>query len=149
MQYLNLNATILPMSNQTKHDYLGMNYGTASNRVKKKIMFDLVKKCGMDNCFKCKKPIATVDELTVEHKEAWLHNSVELFWDLDNIAFSHAKCNRPDFYNRTRRTHEVVDGKKRCSGCSDKKGLLPLENFHKNKYNYSGYNCKCKGCRTR
>lgn len=38
----------------------------------------------------------TIDTFSIEHKEPWLHNSPELFWDLENITYSHKKCNKPD-----------------------------------------------------
>ena len=37
--------------------------------------------------------IETPEELSVEHKEPWEGVSVELFWSLENIAFSHLRCN--------------------------------------------------------
>lgn len=41
------------------------------------------------------KKINTVDELSIEHKEPWENsdNPKELFFNLDNISFSHLKCN--------------------------------------------------------
>ena len=44
-----------------------------------------------DICFKCKSKIKIVEELSIEHKLPWEGISIELFWDLDNIAFSHLK----------------------------------------------------------
>jgi hypothetical protein len=78
---------------KNKEVQLGMPLGTANNRLKKNIMFDLVKKCGEDICYRCKEKILTVEEFSVEHKENWLNNNPELFWDLNNITFSHLKCN--------------------------------------------------------
>ena len=37
----------------------------------------------------------TVDDFTIEHKKFWLHSEdpVGLYFDEDNLAFSHATCN--------------------------------------------------------
>ena len=74
-------------------DFLGMDKGTASHRLKKIIMFELAKKAGMDRCHRCKLLINNVEEFSVEHIESWLWKDVKLFWDIDNIAFSHLSCN--------------------------------------------------------
>lgn len=82
-------------SNEKKNLKLGMSYGKATHILRKTILFDLVKKLNLDICYRCNKNIKTIKELSVEHKKAWLNaeNSVELFFDLNNIAFSHLKCN--------------------------------------------------------
>jgi hypothetical protein len=82
-------------SNQIKHEQLGMSYGKARNILNKNIMFSLMQKCKMDRCFQCGGKIKSVDDLSVEHKIPYLYseNPVELFFDLDNIAFSHISCN--------------------------------------------------------
>ena len=82
-------------TNRKREKQLGMSIGTASNRLRKKILFDLVKKTNQDNCYRCNKKITDISNLTIEHKVRWLDskNPIELFFDLDNIAFSHSKCN--------------------------------------------------------
>ena len=74
---------------------LNMNLSTASSRLKKLILFDLVQKTGQDKCFRCGELILSADELSIEHKNPWLHSDEpeELFFDLNNIAFSHLDCN--------------------------------------------------------
>jgi len=81
------------MGNQKKSEQLGMPFGTANARLRKQILFHLLQKLGEDVCFQCGEKIESVDDLSIEHKKAWLDESVDLFWDLDNIAFSHLKCN--------------------------------------------------------
>lgn len=78
-----------------KNEQLGMNYSTASNRLRKDILWHYVVKCGDDICHQCGKKIEDQSELSIEHKKPWLdsNNPVELFFDLDNIAFSHLSCN--------------------------------------------------------
>lgn len=46
-----------------------MPFGTASARLKKKIMFMLIKKLGEDICYRCGNKIEDVDELSIEHKK--------------------------------------------------------------------------------
>lgn len=79
----------------TKEDQLGCNAGTATSRLKKIVMFDLVKRLGLDTCFRCNKKIEFASELSIDHKVNWLHaeNPIDLFYDLGNVAFSHLLCN--------------------------------------------------------
>ena len=82
--------------NQKKTIQLGMSYGKAGWILRKSIMFWLLEELGWDICCRCNTPIDTVDEVSIEHKEPWLDsdNPAELFFDLDNIGFSHVSCNR-------------------------------------------------------
>lgn len=72
---------------QRKYDLLGMPFGTAAARLRKLVMFDLVKRCG--------KEIGTADELSIEHKEGWQlrPDPIAAFFDLRDIGFSHLLCN--------------------------------------------------------
>ena len=79
--------------NKKVEKFLGINKGTAMARLRKMILFELVKKAGMDRCHQCKLIIHDVSELSIEHIEPWLWKDVDLFWDLNNIAFSHLSCN--------------------------------------------------------
>ena len=83
------------MSKDRKTLQLGMNPSTASNALKKSLMFSLAQKCEMDTCHQCGNLILTAKELSVEHKTPWLDSEdpVGLFFDLGNIAFSHLSCN--------------------------------------------------------
>jgi 5-methylcytosine-specific restriction endonuclease McrA len=74
---------------------LGMPFGTACNRFRKNILFHLLKKINENICFKCGNIIENVSDLSIEHKQPWESRDVALFWDIENIAFSHMKCNRP------------------------------------------------------
>ena len=78
-----------------KREQLGMPLGTAQARLRKKILFSFVCTNGLDICFRCGKQIYRIEQLSIEHKEAWLDSNdpIELFFDLDNIAFSHLSCN--------------------------------------------------------
>lgn len=80
-------------ANARKSEQLGMPFGTANGRLRKMILFDLIVKSGMDYCYRCGDKIINIKNFTIEHIKAWLDVDPELFWDLDNIAFSHMACN--------------------------------------------------------
>ncbi len=85
-------------SSTRKKAFLGMPHGTATARLRKSILFHLIQKLSENICFKCSEKIEKVEDLSIEHKLPWEGVSVELFWSLDNIAFSHLRCNRPHRY---------------------------------------------------
>ena len=76
-----------------KQEQLGMNPSTASNRLVKDILFKLITDAG-HVCFQCGKSMLR-SNFSIEHKTPWLdsENPVGLYFDLNNIAFSHLKCN--------------------------------------------------------
>ena len=80
---------------EKKTKQLGMNPSTASNRLRKSILFSFAQKLGHAWCYQCATEITDIDRFTIEHKKPWLDsdNPVDTFFDLDNIAFSHAECN--------------------------------------------------------
>ncbi len=82
-------------SNVKKALQLGMSIGKAAAILKKNVMFVLVRNCGLDICYRCEKSINTADELSIEHKENWMNSSdpAGIFFNLDNITFSHRSCN--------------------------------------------------------
>lgn len=82
-------------SHKRKAEQLGMPLGTASNRLRKLILFKILKDNGLNICYRCGKPIDSVEVLSIEHKENWLDsdNPKEKFFDLENIGFSHLSCN--------------------------------------------------------
>ena len=88
-------------------DQLGINVGTAQNRLVKDILFKFMNDLSLNNCYQCGEQMQR-DTFTIEHKAPWRNesNALELFFDLDNIAFSHLKCNtaaarRPDVKSMT------------------------------------------------
>ena len=78
-----------------KSEQLGMNPGTASNRLKKMLLWKYIIEVAANYCFQCGDTIENIDELSIEHKQPWLDSddSIGLFFNLDNIAFSHLSCN--------------------------------------------------------
>lgn len=79
--------------NAVKAKQLGINYAQASNRLARLMLFSLLVKHRENVCHRCGGVIASIGELSLDHKQAWLHVDVGLFWDTDNVAFSHRCCN--------------------------------------------------------
>jgi hypothetical protein len=88
---------------QKKKDQLGMNCGTASYRLVKDLLFSFVKDIP---CYHCGGQLSR-DTFSIEHIKPWLdsENPVELFFDLENISFSHKSCN----YSASRRPHKKYE----------------------------------------
>jgi len=82
-------------SNQVKTELLGIPWGTANNRMKKMLIWHLVKQLELDQCYRCENEIETIEELSIEHKEAWQQadDPSAVFFDMENITFSHLFCN--------------------------------------------------------
>ena len=82
-------------NNKKKSEQLGMSHGTATGRLKKMIMWAYVIKNDDNVCHQCGLEIENIDHLSIEHIVPWLDSEDPqgLFFDLDNIAFSHLKCN--------------------------------------------------------
>jgi hypothetical protein len=117
-------------NNIKKAEQLGIPYGTANGRLRKQILFKYVQKCGDDICFQCGEVIAEIDNFSIEHKIPWLDSSPELFWDLDNIAFSHLKCNCS---KRRRSPPPIQHGIRRSGyrrGCRCEKCCTSYKEYH-------------------
>ena len=135
---------ILTNGNKKKNDFLGIPHGTANGKLRKMIIFKLVQKTGEDICFHCGKKIESIDEFSIEHKKPWLDVSTALFWDLNNIAFSHLHCNCSARRSVPAEKEMVVDGKKWCCSC---RTMIPVENFHNNSWADRGLSHTCKKCK--
>jgi hypothetical protein len=66
-----------------------MLFDTACNKLRRMVMFHVLQRHKENVCFKCGEEILSAEDLTLEHKEAWQGAGPDLFWDLNNIAFSH------------------------------------------------------------
>lgn len=111
-------------SNKKRNIQLGMSFSTAQNRLRKMIMFRLLQKAKSNVCFQCLDDILTVEELSIEHMIPWLdsENPKELFFDLDNIAFSHLSCNCSSGGKKGNTRHPSIYAYKkgcRCSKCTE------------------------------
>ena len=72
---------------------LGMKYGTASWRLQRLMLFWCAQDFGLDNCYRCGEKMDSVNDFTIDHIQPWIGVSSDLFWDVNNIAFSHMRCN--------------------------------------------------------
>lgn len=72
-----------------------MPYGTARNRLVKQLLFDFMVATKNDECYQCGEDILSPDDMSIEHIVPWLDskNPTELFFDKNNIAYSHLSCN--------------------------------------------------------
>ncbi|AXQ67738.1 helix-turn-helix protein [Bacillus phage Kioshi] len=109
-------------SNAKKSEQLGMPLGTASNRLRKSIMFSLVQEAKKDTCFQCKEKITDIANFSIEHMTPWLDSEDPTgnFFSLDNIAFSHTKCN----YSAARQPTSVRRGGEALKKHIGKLGLI-------------------------
>lgn len=115
-----------------KYDVLGIDPSTAQNRLKKILLFKYIKLAKENICFQCNKEIISKDELSIEHKIPWIKNGKELFWDINNIAFSHLKCNigAAEKSQKGKIKHPSISAYKkgcRCNECRDIQRILAKE----------------------
>lgn len=73
---------------------LGMNPSTASARLLKDIIYQYAVVDHDVKCHRCGEEMSR-EAFSIEHKVPWLHseNPHELYFDLENISFSHLSCN--------------------------------------------------------
>ena len=111
------------MSQSTKRrEQLGMSVGAARNILCRQLLFDMAQALKRDVCYRCHKRIETNQELSIEHKTSWINqpNAVELYFDLNNIAFSHLRCNIAAVERRNQHIKVTnPPGKFWCSGHQD------------------------------
>lgn len=85
------------MKKDKKSLQLGMNPSTAAGRLTKDILWSLVVKTGQSACCKCGEPMSR-ETFSIEHVTPWLDSEdpVGLYFDLENVSFSHLRCNIAD-----------------------------------------------------
>jgi len=93
-----------------KTTQLGMSCGTASNKLVKDLLWDLIKKTNQHLCFHCKNAM-TRNTFSIEHIKPWLdsHDPIGLFFDLSNITFAHLSCN----FSKARKPYKLHPEQKR------------------------------------
>ncbi len=145
------------MDHKKTREQLGMPFGTASGRLLKQLLLHLAKQLNLDSCFQCGKRIEVANQFSIEHKRPWLDVSPDLFWDLDNVAFSHKSCNIAAARKNNPRLREQLDrirvdhmtkapeGKAWCYGHKD---FLDKSLFNRNKWFPSGVQRFCRQCRS-
>jgi hypothetical protein len=86
-----------------KDAVLGMAHGTACGRLRKAVLFSLIQQLGLAACARCGGEIASAEELSLDHVVDWegAEDPCGVFFDLDNVTFSHLACN-----NRARSKRE-------------------------------------------
>lgn len=139
---------------QKKSAALGMSFTTANYRLKKLVMFNILCKYGENICFRCEMPIVDINTLTIEHKLPWLDVDPALFWDMDNIAFSHFSCNSRAARSSTQPRILKIQrsrmiGPSGTAWCHGHRDFLPIGKFRNNSYNWNGLQGECQDCRKR
>jgi hypothetical protein len=134
-------------SNKKKYAQLGESAGSAVHRLRKMLLFDFAKQLGKDVCYRCNKKIEKLDEFSVEHKVPWLDSEdpKKLFFNLDNIAFSHLSCNCADA-----RSFNKIAWPSGMGWCKHCKKFKNLKEFPPCKTHIRGQQCTaCEAIRSR
>jgi hypothetical protein len=78
----------------SKEQQLGDSQGNARNRLQSLLIVDLLNRLKINSCHRCGDAI-TPDSLSFDHIQQWMSASdpVASFYSMDNIAFSHLRCN--------------------------------------------------------
>jgi len=86
---------MLKNGNKQKESQLGMKLCQARTLLHRKLIFSLIEKSDQNLCFKCSRPM-TENNYSIEHRDEWLYadDPVKAYFNMDNIAFSHRKCNK-------------------------------------------------------
>jgi hypothetical protein len=103
---------------------LGMAYSTARSKLFSDVLFSFINRLKIV-CYHCKKEM-TREDFSIEHIKPWHRepNALDLFFDLNNIGFSHGECNA-----RAARKREI-------------KRIFT----HGTYIGYAHYKCKCFKC---
>lgn len=116
-----------------KQQQLGMNPSTASHRLVKDTLWRLVVQTDQNVCYRCG-DFMTRETFSIEHKEAWLDSSdpIGLYFDQENISFSHLSCNIKDSRNGPKirfgcGTKQDYDRGCRCVPCTEAKSIHRAE----------------------
>lgn len=122
---------------------LGMPYGTASARLKKRVFMMLLEQLGRADCYRCGKSMNAAT-LSIEHKQPWRGVSADLFWNLDNITFSHIACNKTDRPSRAGGGNKRPEGPDGTAWCSGHQVFHPVDDFYPAKTGWMGLSNVCK-----
>lgn len=115
-------------SEKKKKEQLGIHPGTAAHRLRKSILYEFAKRLDVCWCYQCGASIDNIDNFTIEHKKPWLDsdNPVELYFDLDNIAFSHASCNYSSARRKKGKPCPSVTAYRKGCRCDDCKKIRSI-----------------------
>jgi 5-methylcytosine-specific restriction endonuclease McrA len=136
-------------ANQRKSAQLGLPFSTACNRLRKKILFHLLSRLGENFCFQCGVIIESEGELSIEHRTPWFGGDTSLFWDIENITFSHLGCNVGAGNRSTPRGggHNKKVGPEGTAWCALHREFLPTDQFARNRKNWNGLKGYCSECK--
>lgn len=130
-----------------KSEQLGMPFGTACGRLERKVLFQLVQQAKRDICCRCGNTIERVNDLSMDHKRPWQDVDPLLFWDLENIAFSHKRCNyAAGARGKPRKNDKTLNAPPGRAWCAKHKDYVSIGDFHKDKNTKNGLERWCKGC---
>lgn len=133
----------LYMYQDKKSVQLGMGFGSACHKLRVMLLFSMAEKLGRTTCVRCNKLIESADDFSIEHIVAWQDLDVALFWDLNNIGFSHRACNYS--HARRMRPRHSPEGMAWCWGHQD---FLPHDRFAQCRQRSNGLQRECKECRS-
>jgi hypothetical protein len=129
-----------------------MPHGTACNRLRKLVMYRILELAGNTDCFRCGLKIGSAAELSIDHKQDWQESSdpIRLFFDLDNIAFSHRRCNI-SAADRSNAIHasclsQMTKSPAGMSWCNRCKRHRPAGDFYRNRARLCGLAAQCIHC---
>ena len=113
--------------NRKKRQQLGMNPSTASQRLQRDLLYEYGVVEAQTRCFHCGDFISRED-FSIEHITPWLDSDdpVGLYFDLNNITFSHQRCNKGA---ARRPNHKGIT--------SEDKKRYNAEYYQRNKYKWS------------
>lgn len=129
-------------NNKLKDERLSMSHSTAAHRLRKSVLFKYVQKANEHFCYKCGAEIESIEDFSIEHKTPWLYSDdpLSLFMDLNNIAFSHLKCNNAD--SSPSRRKMSPEGYSWCSVCKQHKTLEKFASGPR----WNGKMYRCQDC---
>lgn len=110
---------------------LGLTYSASIRKLTRAIMFSLIQKTGLDTCYRCSGELL-LEDFSIEHKKVWRNqpDAKNLFFDLNNISFSHQACNtraaKKGGWNKGRVTHGTSGYRSGCR-CETCKTTYSLE----------------------
>lgn len=126
--------------NLKNKEVLGTSMSNATMRLLRSLVFDYICRMHDNYCYRCKLPM-TRQDFSIEHIKEWrgAENGQELFFDIDNISYSHLKCNtearRFRAWNKGIITHGISGYRLgcRCETCKTVYSKVRKEKYLRNK----------------
>ena len=129
---------------------LAMPIGTASHRLRKMIMLQLLRELRKDSCLRCLARIKEPEDLAVDHKSCMARRVTRTVLGSRNIGFSHRRCN--SIARRSAKGRKLGPSIHRKIGppdnawCTGHADFLSLTAFNQNKSTWAGVQSFCKSC---